>query len=575
MQRSSTFLATLGLVAAAAIPVSAATFGAGTPTRAIVARVPQLAHTRDLGEAAGSTRMNLAIALTLRNKPTLDALVAAQANPSSPMYRHYLTREQLRDSFGPSSADYARTIASLRRAGFSVSRTSPLRTMIDVTGSVSTIERYFNTSIHRVEDSQTRRTYLANAAPARVPVDAAALTTVGGLSTVPLLQNSFTAVNGTKGKKKSATTKPLASPLALPTIAPTKSLLLGPDLGYSPQALVGDYSMLSKKGILGNGVTVADLLDANWDDTFDVAPYFTTFGIKRVNPTTKFITIDGGCATSFCDDSFGGVIDVESIVGVAPGVNYEVYEVPYLSFAYILDGLDRVLVDDSADIVNISFGGCETIFGESAVEADQQFEEGSALGITFTSVSFGSANPCGGTNFSTQAPADSSFVLSVGAADTSISPETLQPTLPGVGDSGSGGGVSQIFELPYYQKGVVPYNYGRNVPDLAGPGSIDGASPSIYYGSYGGWVGGVFEFPFVNNAPFTGALASIAASQHQRLGNVNPQLYAAFKKTGYTDFIDVTTGCNSFSPGAPFCATAGYDNVTGIGSPIFSQLVYI
>jgi kumamolisin len=53
-----------------------------------------------------------------------------------------------------------------------------------------------------------------------------------------------------------------------------------------------------------------------------------------------------------------------------------------------------------------------------------------------------------------------------------------------------------------------------------------------------------------------------------RLGWVNSAIYNVFKKEGYaTDFYDVTHGSNG-----QYSAKTGYDNVSGIGSPIGEAL---
>jgi hypothetical protein len=54
----------------------------------------------------------------------------------------------------------------------------------------------------------------------------------------------------------------------------------------------------------------------------------------------------------------------------------------------------------------------------------------------------------------------------------------------------------------------------------------------------------------------------INQTKGSRFGWVNNNVYSAFASSGYTDFYDVTRGNNT-----GFNAKAGYDNVTGIGSP--------
>ena len=87
---------------------------------------------------------------TLRNADRLDRLVVEQSNPRSAQYRHWLSNEQFAASFAPSDADYRKVASSLQRAGFHIDATYANRTVLDASAPVGTIERYFETAIHRV-----------------------------------------------------------------------------------------------------------------------------------------------------------------------------------------------------------------------------------------------------------------------------------------------------------------------------------------------------------------------------------------------------------------------------------------
>jgi subtilase family serine protease len=60
-----------------------------------------------IGRLEKSQRLNLAIGLPLRNKPTLIKLIAALYDPANPQYRRYLTPNQFTALFGPTEGDYA------------------------------------------------------------------------------------------------------------------------------------------------------------------------------------------------------------------------------------------------------------------------------------------------------------------------------------------------------------------------------------------------------------------------------------------------------------------------------------
>lgn len=563
----------LGMLAAAAALGANATARPIEANGTIVASAADLRGARDLGRASATTPVHLAISLRLRDERSLDALIASQSNPHSPFYHHYLKAAQLRDAFGASAADYARTVAELQRSGFAVERVDPLRTLVNVTAPAATVERYFSTSLHAVT-YDGRHTAYANVTPARLPATLVPLVSgIAGLKSSSAYKTSYEAARearstnpggGPPHVQAQATTAP--TPVPTPTGATPVN---GPDGGYGPQLVTAAFDHPIRHGYFGNGVAVADLIDGFFDDRADIAPYLAEFRVKRTGPATTTIPIDGGCGSSLfgCFDSVSAAIDAEQILGVAPGVAYYVYELPSFSNLGVIDGLRAVVSDNRVDVVNIAFGGCETRLGEAALLEDEYFKLGAAEGMTFAAVSFGGSNPCFTNQPSVQAPADSPNVLAIGGADTFV--DQFKGLLsPPIANNGSGGGVSRLFNRPSYQAGIKgTVASGRNVPDLAGPAAVNAKGASEYYSGFGGWIGG--SFAFVNSAPLTGGIAEIAQISGSRLGIVNDKLYPLFAANGYTAnvFRDVTLGCNGTGGGGPYCAAPGFDLVTGIGVP--------
>src|SRR5690242_18099186 len=65
-------------------------------------QVPAAAvQARAVGRLPGSSRLDLAIGLPLRNQDGLATLLERLYDPASPEYRHYLTPEQFTERFGP------------------------------------------------------------------------------------------------------------------------------------------------------------------------------------------------------------------------------------------------------------------------------------------------------------------------------------------------------------------------------------------------------------------------------------------------------------------------------------------
>ena len=117
----------------------------------------------------------------------------------------------------------------------------------------------------------------------------------------------------------------------------------------------------------------------------------------------------------------------------------------------------------------------------------------------------------------------------------------LVSALPGTFFGGGGGGVSQIFTQPAYQRGAIGSYTGRVVPDisaLADPntgllvGQTQTFSSGTYYDEYR--IGGTSVA-----APLTAGMAAVADQiAGSPLGFLNPRIYQAYKSSS-TAFYDV------------------------------------
>ena len=534
--------------------ITGTAFASAASVPGLVADVPHDPGTRDLGRVAPTTRLNVAVALGYRNQAELETLVAAQSDESSPYYHRFLTSAQFNAYFSPAAAAYARASASLAKAGFSITRTYANRTIIDASAPAAVAERYFNTEFHRVAQAGYGVRY-QNVRPAVLPPDVQGIiANVVGLNNIGRFH--------TYNQRLPQSQKPAQTPqLGLP------GQLFGPDLGYGPAAYIDAYD-LPVKQVQGKGQVSAVVIDADFLDT-DLAAYLNYFGVHRSGPPTTRVLIDGGPPPGLGSfDSVETTLDVETIVSLAPATSLYVYEFPdFTNDQYIIDAYEQVVSDGFAGTVNSSFGGCEFSDLNLAQSSNQIALQGSALGITFhASTGDSGSATCGSTSVSS--PASAPYFTAIGGTSLYLDPSS------GVvrrefGWSGSGGGVSGVFKEPSYQKGianVIPS--GRNLPDV----SFDadpGTGESFYYaGLFQGPIGGTSL-----SSPIFGAaqtlLNNLAGSQ---AGFVDPAIYKTFKKYGYSAagkpiFRDITVGRNGF-----YGALPGYDQVTGIGPEIVTNI---
>lgn len=188
-----------------------------------------------------------------------------------------------------------------------------------------------------------------------------------------------------------------------------------------------------------------------------------------------------------------------------------------------------------------------------------------------------------GTNTSTflpEFPSTCPYVTAVGATQD-FGPEVAVS----VPDEGffSGGGFSSYFARPAYQDAAVAayvaslggrdaayYNAsGRGYPDLAAQGLADVV---VWDGGFG-TVGGTSASSPTVAAVFALVNDALLAAGKGTVGFLNPWLY----KKGYQAFTDVTigsaAGCGGLGDGLGFPAQAGWDAVTGWGTPNFKSIL--
>ncbi len=118
-------------------------------------RLP-LAHATRLGAASSSQRMEVGVGLKDPHPAAEQALMAAQQNPASPQYHHFLTPAQYDKRFAVSKATYQRTLTWLRSGGATVLDTSGARDFVEVSATVSQLRPALPDHHHRSYEAPGR-----------------------------------------------------------------------------------------------------------------------------------------------------------------------------------------------------------------------------------------------------------------------------------------------------------------------------------------------------------------------------------------------------------------------------------
>jgi hypothetical protein len=313
----------------------------------------------------------------------------------------------------------------------------------------------------------------------------------------------------------------------------------------------------------GTGQTIA-IVDAYNDPNIasNLATFDSTFGLAAPS-SFRVVNQSGGTVLPAASASWGleESLDVEWAHAVAPGSRIVLVEANSASLTDLLTAVNYARNLSGVSVVSMSWGAAE-FSGESTYDSYFTTPAGHA-GVTFVASSGDS-----GSTGAPEWPSIASGILAVGGTQLTLnasgnySSETAW--------SGSGGGGSAYEPQPSFQRGVVTQSTTkRTVPDVAYDGS--GGSPFAVYDSYG-YSGWVEVYGTSAGAPQWAALIAIADQGRALAGKASldgaTQTLPAIYQLPSSDFHDVTSGNNG-----GHSAAAGYDLVTGRGSPVANLVV--
>jgi len=580
-----------------------------------------------LGPQEQVGQMTLVLARSAAQQAALEQLLADQQNPTSPLYHHWLTPQEMGDRFGLSDSDLHSLTGWLESNGLQVDWVAPSRVFIAFSGTAAAVDGAFQSELHTYRVNSERRVALNS--EASIPVALApAIRAVRGLFTLQTSPNLIARTESSANPQLTVT----SGGTAYHFIAPADFATI-----YSiPNYLSGGGQTI---GIVGRSRT-------DMDDyaQFNRLAYTTSFSNPTEVVPTAFGGVDPGPAYTAPP---GGTISVgdqsEATLDVlrAGSTAWSAKLLLVISASTkTADGIDygaQYLVQTSpvpAQVMNISFGSCESAAGSSGVTYwDTLFQQAAGEGISVF-VSSGDAGASGCDRAFTTPPANpapnsinyicaSSYATCVGGTEfndaanpslywNSSSSSNLASALSYIPEgawnepldssskpvvAATGGGVSAYVATPSWQvgSGVPVARTGRYTPDV----SFSAASHDGYFGCLAAGGGscitnsqGSTSFVvFSGTSAAAPAMAGVAALLNERMGNaqgnLNPNLYqtATQTPTAFNDVTVATSGatncsvntpsmCNNSIPGptglsggqAGYLAGTGYDEVTGLGS---------
>lgn len=548
---------TLALAAAIAVlPLTAVSLGVSTaqaaapnaaPRVALANTVnPAVAHSEKKGDIPAEQQISVAVSLKLRDAAGLDRFLAAVTTPGAPEYGKFLTPEQFTERFGPTRESVQQVKDYLAGQGLTVTEVSANRQVVSARGTAAQVSKAFATHESSYVDPQLQRTFFANDDAASIPSDLAAVVQgVSGLDNHAVRKNRLA--------------KPNAVTPHAGTAAPT---------GMNPAQFDGAYN-LNKTGADGTGTTVA-LWEFDGYKSSNLTTYDAQFGLT--GPAVTTVSVDGAGYDASPGQGQGEVeLDSEIVRGVAPKATQLVYEAPNSDQGEI-DMANKIVADNRASVISISWGSCEPDTTAASMTAvDNAFKQAAAQGISIFSASGddGSRDCTRSTSGSTVKAVDfpASSPHQTGVGGTNLKVTSANGYSSESAWSTAGGGVSTVFSKPSWQTGTGISGTMRTVPDVSS--NADPASGFSIY-SAGSWqvYGGTSAA-----APLWSGYAAqfnqkAKAAGQPVLGEASPRLYSVANSSSYgSTFHDVTTGANQ-----DFSTKAGYDQVTGWGTPVADQL---
>jgi subtilase family serine protease len=586
--------------------------------------VPAWASSKNYsGSIDPDTTIGFRVYLGWNNPAAAVALAQAVSDPHSVSYRRFLTPGQFRQQFSPSHAQLVAVQSWLQSQGFTLVYTPKNNHYVSAQGTVSQAQAAFATqfAMYKVNGKTVRSpsseisipSSLANIVNAVVGLDESAqfvkpdhlvdtnAPPPAGFRNSPPLSEYWAQL-----------LSPYAFPIGFTDLA--YSSVPWTVKGYTPAQIKGAYGIA---GYDGAGQTVA-IIDAYASPTIlqDVNQWSRNRGLPTMNASQLVQVVPPGIYNkpeNPKQDPQGWygeeTLDVEAVHGMAPAAKIVFVGAPN-SYQDLDAAMNHVVDERLAQIVTNSYGfptellppGYVKPFEDTLIQAAIE-----GIGVYFSSGDNGDESSLFGFA-TTDYPVSSPWVTAVGGTSLGVSQANTRAIETGWGTSnyncntatlvtsrtgwlyGAGGGVSQIFAEPFYQKNTGLNLNGRGVPDVAAladpqTGLLIGETQTFpngtYYDEYR--VGGTS----LASPIFAGLMALADQAAGHAHGFANPLFYAnptafydvvsvktAVARRNYVNGVDATDGTvdrlrtfDDYSGSPSQHTNTGWDNVTGLGTP--------
>jgi YVTN family beta-propeller protein len=588
--------------------------GPGQPASIVLRGAAQL-----VSHADPSQMMRLVFALQPPHLAEEKQFVQDVQTKGNPLFHRFLTQAQWIARFAPAAEEEQALVDWATSQGFTISNRYPNRMLVNVEAPLRTIENALQVQVNNYRAGADM--FYSNDRAPSIPAHLSAIVQeVLGMNSLAMLQPMSVGLHASP---------PVYVPGPLVTRGPSRKVSASAPKPHAKSGITGgfydptdiyasyayDYDALQNLGHCCNptgnpngptpvtSIGVATAYDINLSDMDGfIAQYpYLAWNLDQVyiggqvscpgnNPScNKETTLDLEWATA-TSNSFGSVYDTAAIWA---------YEGSNSLVSTFLSIYQQMLSDDHVNIVSISWGCSESCTGTSYMNSvDNAFLQMIGEGWTI----FAASGDQGATEGCTSQdavnnPASDPNVIAVGGTALQTGPNGFSSEVGWTGgtaqgscagnNGGSGGGISGYWGVPSYQTALGFTQ--RELPDVALNAAI---GQNIFYNGTLQGIGGtsiatpeMAGFMAQENA-YLLSLGKVCAEGNYPCapaGNITNTIYRAGTNPSafnHYPFYDIVSGCNSnditLQYGLPFyCAAAGWDAVTGWGSPNMLQLAWL
>ena len=459
-----------------------------------------------------------------------------------------LSREDFAARMGADAADLEVVTATLGGLGLRVLSTDLPSRRVRVAGSAAALGRVFGTQLEAVTSRAADGAQVQHR-------------NRSGMLMVPAsLDGIITAVLGLDDRPQARAEFRIAEAR---TVA----------VSYTPLDLAEVYRFPPQFDGAGQTIAIIELGGGFAQAELDT--YFADLGIA--GPKVTAVGVDGAKNVPGADAAGADgevLLDIEVAGALSPGAHIVVYFAPNTDAGFVDAVSEATHATVTPTAISISWGQNEDAWTAQAMHSlDQAFVDAASLGITVTAAAGDNGSSDGASDGRDHAdfPASSPHVLACGgtslrASSGIVTSETVWNN--GAGAGATGGGVSNFFALPSWQKAAgVPASSrgmaGRGVPDVAAV-----ADPTTGYEVLVDGEKKIFGGTSAVAPLWAALVARFAQATGEPFGLLQPRLYgpgsgvsnrATAVKKG---FRDITAGNNG-----TYVAGPGWDACTGLGVP--------